>query len=586
MSTDSLPPRSGDPPPRTTRHPRWLDHLSHLVWSPRSPLRRLEQNSRPLFVLLVVLALPLIPLLALALTPFAILFRVSRDIGRVLHRLVSGRRWVQTVNALGVAALQIPFAFILLTAGHIFLRIVLAVTQSEFLASAHPQVVHVLHYLFFLVGLLLILMIGFGATYGHDNEQPESINLDAAYVQAEAIQRAEATNENIHGLFRHPEGLRIKRGLARLLTPGRMVFLLNMNLCSLLQLGSLVLHEAHALWGPKVFANVPADTSLLACLVYVLDNALQAVPGDISQLLGLSLSPLEPAVPLGTLLVVTMNVALTWATVTFLYGWVRRISAGAPPARPSSGGADGVSTPPLPTWIDDTLLWDSGLHSLNGGNYKEAQRRFTKAIELEPLCRHYYGARGLTSYLLRELEASVVDLDTAIAMMPDDMESVLLRGKVHHDRGAYEAAIHDFTRVIQQNAEDGEAHLWLGRAALGSGDATAAVASLERALSLTTDPGSVYAWLALALVDQGRHSEATRRLAEACERVPPEQMDWFTMSRGYASLGDVVAAAEALGRTSMDRGELVRRIEADPHLRAVSEALLSRIKGDRDPRPS
>ena len=80
-------------------------------------------------------------------------------------------------------------------------------------------------------------------------------------------------------------------------------------------------------------------------------------------------------------------------------------------------------------------------------NYEGAIVDFSKAIELVPNAKSYFG-RGLAYMGIDSLDNAKSDFSEGIALQPNSPRAFYYRGGVHYNLGEYSLAIDDYTRAI------------------------------------------------------------------------------------------------------------------------------------------
>ncbi|MGY0068036.1 tetratricopeptide repeat protein [Streptomyces sp. QTS137] len=137
-------------------------------------------------------------------------------------------------------------------------------------------------------------------------------------------------------------------------------------------------------------------------------------------------------------------------------------------------------------------------------------------------------ARGVRG----EYAAAVADLDTALALRPDDPRSLALRGEYHRTLRRHHEALADLGRAVGLDPAHDYAWASLGATRLALGEPAAALTALDRALALKPD----YSW---ALIRRARVwralDEPARQLADL-DRAVALQPDspWAHCERGDA----------------------------------------------------
>ncbi len=131
-----------------------------------------------------------------------------------------------------------------------------------------------------------------------------------------------------------------------------------------------------------------------------------------------------------------------------------------------------------------------GVLAANGGDYVEAVRCFTIAIQEEPDDEEAYLQRGEAYLALQEFHRALNDARESIRLDPDDLDGTFLRGRAFLHLGFLADATSDFEHLIREERRGIEAiarkwrgHYWLGRIFVVQGETQNALKSLSRAVN-------------------------------------------------------------------------------------------------------
>jgi tetratricopeptide (TPR) repeat protein len=156
---------------------------------------------------------------------------------------------------------------------------------------------------------------------------------------------------------------------------------------------------------------------------------------------------------------------------------------------------------PAPTPTQEEPI-EQGYRDLARGDYGEAIRVFTEAIERNPSSPDAYCGRG-SAFLERELlRVAVDDLSAALRLDPDYAEAVRQRARAYFRLNDYNRAMGDCRRAIRLEPDKADGYEIFGLSALASEDYPEAVHYLEEAID----------------VDQRLQADLVPRLAEAHDK--------------------------------------------------------------------
>lgn len=119
------------------------------------------------------------------------------------------------------------------------------------------------------------------------------------------------------------------------------------------------------------------------------------------------------------------------------------------------------------------------------GDLEQAAMDYTVALRLDPEHVDARGQRGVACLYAGKFEHAAKDLSEAIGKRPDDARLFLHRGKCHRLMKELDAAIADLSTAIQLDAECAEAYRERSLALTEKGDASAAESDDAQADRLT-----------------------------------------------------------------------------------------------------
>jgi tetratricopeptide (TPR) repeat protein len=153
-------------------------------------------------------------------------------------------------------------------------------------------------------------------------------------------------------------------------------------------------------------------------------------------------------------------------------------------------------------------------------NYEQAIVDYTKAIELDTKFTVAYNNRGYSYRKMGNYQQAIKDFNKAIELNPDYVISYYNRGVAYRILENYNQAIVEFSKAIELNQQYAWAHndlAWLYATAksIKHRDGNLAIKYAQRALQLEKENPSFTDTLAAAYAEAGRFDEAIAKQEEA-----------------------------------------------------------------------
>jgi tetratricopeptide (TPR) repeat protein len=192
--------------------------------------------------------------------------------------------------------------------------------------------------------------------------------------------------------------------------------------------------------------------------------------------------------------------------------------------------------------LDDA---DAGRAAAQGGNYDEAIRLFTKAIDSGELSQEHlsvaYNNRGNAWYKKGDYDRAVADYTKVIEIEPRQVFAYTCRGNAWYKKGDYDKAIADFTTFIEIEPRQPFAYNNRGNAWGKKGDYEKAIADFTKAIEVDPQHTSAYnslAWL-FATCPDDRYRDGTQavELAEKAVELDEAISRLDTLAAAYAEAG-------------------------------------------------
>jgi len=157
------------------------------------------------------------------------------------------------------------------------------------------------------------------------------------------------------------------------------------------------------------------------------------------------------------------------------------------------------------------LYFDSGTDA----DLRKALTEYTLAIQRDGTKGEYYANRGATYARLGMAQEGLSDLDKAIEIEPDFLNTYLNRSVIHNQLGNVDEAIADLDYYIKYRPYQADLWFEIGRLLNGKNDYPNALIKLDRAISLNPNKGTFYIERAKARFSTGDKTGARNDLNSA-----------------------------------------------------------------------
>lgn len=118
------------------------------------------------------------------------------------------------------------------------------------------------------------------------------------------------------------------------------------------------------------------------------------------------------------------------------------------------------------------------------GKYDDSERIFNELLDKDPFQKRYWNALANTQYMKEDYEASVASSEYAIAIDPNDPESLLAKANALYRLENYEDALVFFERYSERMPDDEFGFLHQGSSLLNMGRSKEAIERLKQAESV------------------------------------------------------------------------------------------------------
>ena len=165
-----------------------------------------------------------------------------------------------------------------------------------------------------------------------------------------------------------------------------------------------------------------------------------------------------------------------------------------PELTPTSTVTPTASPVPTPATRETVSMYSAAHRTLDRGEFKDAERRFSTIVEIEPQFARAWAGRGQARMMQGELEDAMVDYDRAVSLRPNVGSIYGQRAMVRVSMGDFAGAKSDSLRALELDDEQVNAHLVLGRVRAAENDYDMASEHFRTAISLAPEDGGVYWW--------------------------------------------------------------------------------------------
>jgi len=103
-----------------------------------------------------------------------------------------------------------------------------------------------------------------------------------------------------------------------------------------------------------------------------------------------------------------------------------------------------------PVWAESAEEWNAkGKEAYRAQNYEEAQKYYSRALEIDPKMQKTLFNRALNSYRMKKYNETRSDLAAVLAIDPKDHEAVFYTGLTYFGEGKYKEAFDQFEKAAE-----------------------------------------------------------------------------------------------------------------------------------------
>lgn len=231
--------------------------------------------------------------------------------------------------------------------------------------------------------------------------------------------------------------------------------------------------------------------------------------------------------------------------------------------------------PPPKVKDNAALYYNQGVARYEKGDYAEAIKDYTKAIELNPRYADAHYNRGIAYDDKGEYDRAIKDYTKAIELNPGYADAYVNRGIAYGRKGEYDQAISDFNEAIEIDPNVATAYYNRGLAYNKKGQYEQSISDYTKAIEVEPGYSSAYnslAWILATCVDE-RYRDGKKAIKLSKQALESNSNPFYmdTLAAAYAeagAFGDAVRTQEevlTLLREEGDAyglmGEASRRLE-------------------------
>lgn len=186
--------------------------------------------------------------------------------------------------------------------------------------------------------------------------------------------------------------------------------------------------------------------------------------------------------------------------------------------------------------------FNAGIAAHNRGNWDETIRRMTLALAAPDLLRSFrvpaYIDRADAHRSKKEWDAAVADYSAALALDPDNLESLLRRAAVYGRQKKYEAAVADYSSIIRRLPGEPIGYAARGFIYEEQGNFDAAIADFTAIVGLAPKDAFGYSLRGNALRRKGDFEKAIDDQDKAIDIDDKSARNYFDRAQSYLDEGD------------------------------------------------
>jgi arylsulfatase A-like enzyme/Tfp pilus assembly protein PilF len=209
------------------------------------------------------------------------------------------------------------------------------------------------------------------------------------------------------------------------------------------------------------------------------------------------------------------------------------------------------------------LYWYLGLCYAKLNHLEDAQKNYSRTIELNPYFGRAYTDLALTLQLLGRHQESMKLLENIPTAAVSVSELAFTRGEIQMFQGDFQGAEQSYNSALQSDPQNSEAEYALARLYVAAGRIDDAVAKMQKLIEIRYPSEEVYYSLSAIYQKQGKVQESEKILQEWLELFPQSASACYRYGLFLAIKGDRNQAITYLERA----------VQIDPSLKEAAMAL-------------
>jgi tetratricopeptide (TPR) repeat protein len=193
-----------------------------------------------------------------------------------------------------------------------------------------------------------------------------------------------------------------------------------------------------------------------------------------------------------------------------------------------------------------------GWEQAEKGNYEQAIRYFTEAIDLNPKDAESRYSRGTAYSRKGQYDQAILDFSKALEINPRDAKAYYNRGIAYCRKSQYDQAILDFSKALEINPMDAKSYYNRGITCWEKGEHNQAISDFKKALEIDpNNPRYLVTYIDQEIAyfeDKGQYDQAISNDNKTLEINPRDAKVSINRGRAYYLKGEYGRSWEDFGK--------------------------------------